>query len=672
MAIDIRASVTSNLGRLISASISDDYLQNSGLIRCSGSCEIAGLISPPVGSKVTFQYTKSGITRTIPRTLRVLSSFADPFRRITRVELGCKLTYLADLTDPINWSAFDDPENSELSEEDQRIVVIPISAGSVANKCLQQLGISASSMPLTNKFSVSNFDFSAGYVNILSDLLVSESYFGYLDATETLQVRSLSPQGGSGPVFTASDLIDISGIGVGQLPGEAVVTTYSSLKLRNPEDDDDEDVMRRNWEFENYYGPEQEITITGTEVGYGLFEEDKEVEETFRYTPYAQTISRYDSWDRLVKKVTSENTIAAEANPDYFAQALQAGRGVVLRADGGKILWKVTETEVTYVKPAVGTELPEGYDEIDTETTKVYMHELAALGGIPINYIRFPEGFTRPLFYQLFVMGSIFSSNNAPKSPPPSHELVEVSETRYLTNSRNLVIRSGLSRGPFIQAPVVNLGNFPVTRTTTNFRKIYGQTARGQQDLVADDSLNASNTIVKALRLVEDGQETRNVSGREAALQVRPGAGDRGIAGLADGGDPNNGYRTESTSQLELAIGSPTAQRRIEFSMPYAPDDTFVKSGVEPNVTFTAIRSDAKEKAAEFGRTQNRLLLGNRNGMNIQVSPERMPGAPFSPIGINARGIVGLYRTNGTSWTMDANGILASTDALYWGVLGAS
>lgn len=671
MAIDIRASVTCNLGRLISASISDDYLQGSGLIRCAGSCEIAGLISPPVGSKVTFQYTKSGITRTVPRTLRVLSSFADPFRRITRVELGCKLTYLADLTDPINWSAFDDPENSELSEEDQRIVVIPIRARSVANKCLQQLGISASSMPLTNKFSVSNFDFSAGYVNILSDLLVSESYFGYLDATETLQVRSLSPQGGNGPVFTASDLIDISGIGVGQLPGEAVVTTYSTLKLRNPEDDDDEDVMRRNWEFENYYGPKQEVTITGIEVGYGIGEEDREVEETFTYIPYSQTISQYDSWDRLVRKVTSENTIAAEANPDYFAQALQAGRGYILRIDGGKMLWKVTETVVTYVKSAVGTELPEGYDEVESETAKVYMHELAALGGMPINFIESEEGFTRPFFERVFINGSIFLTVNAPSGPPITGKLVEVTETRYLTNSRNLVIRSGLSRGPFIQAPIVNLGNFPVTRATTNFKKVYGQTARGQQDL-ASGLLNYPNTIVKALRLVEDGQETRNVSGREAALQIRPGAGDRGIAGSADGGDPNNGYRTESTSQLELAIGSPTAQRRIEFSMPYAPDDTFVKSGVEPNVTFTAIRSDAKEKAAEFGRTQNRLLLGNRNGMNIQVSPERMPGAPFSPIGINARGIVGLYRTNGTSWTMDANGILVSTDALYWGVLGAS
>ena len=76
MAIDIRATVSCSVGgtdvTLISASISDDYVQGTGLIKCKGSCEISGVITPAVGTAVTFSYTKSGVTRRIPRKLRVL------------------------------------------------------------------------------------------------------------------------------------------------------------------------------------------------------------------------------------------------------------------------------------------------------------------------------------------------------------------------------------------------------------------------------------------------------------------------------------------------------------------------------------------------------------------------------------------------------------------------
>ena len=97
MAIDIRATVTCSLGTLISASISDDYIQGSGLVKTKGSVELSEIVTPALGTAITFSYTKNGVTRNIPRKLRVLSSFADPFRRTTKVELGCKLTYLSDL-----------------------------------------------------------------------------------------------------------------------------------------------------------------------------------------------------------------------------------------------------------------------------------------------------------------------------------------------------------------------------------------------------------------------------------------------------------------------------------------------------------------------------------------------------------------------------------------------
>ncbi len=101
MAIDIRAEVSCSLGTIISGSFADDYLQGNGLIKTRGEVVLDGTQTPVVGTEVTFTYAKGGTTYTLPRVLRVLSSFADPFRRTTTVQLGCKLTYLENRKPPV-------------------------------------------------------------------------------------------------------------------------------------------------------------------------------------------------------------------------------------------------------------------------------------------------------------------------------------------------------------------------------------------------------------------------------------------------------------------------------------------------------------------------------------------------------------------------------------------
>ena len=107
---DIRAISTCSLGVIVdNANIDDSYINGgAGLIKTTGSVTIDGLITPAVGTLVSFSYTKSNVTRQIPRALRVLSSNADTATRRTAVELGCKLTYLDDLRERINWQALDD------------------------------------------------------------------------------------------------------------------------------------------------------------------------------------------------------------------------------------------------------------------------------------------------------------------------------------------------------------------------------------------------------------------------------------------------------------------------------------------------------------------------------------------------------------------------------------
>lgn len=604
MPIDIRASVTCSLGALISGRISDDYLQGSGLIKSRGSCEVSGLVTPAVGTSVTFSYTKAGITRTIPRTLRVLSSFADPFRRTTQIELGCKLTYMSDLQDSIKWTAFDDNENNDYDEDDQRIVTLPIRASSIMTKCLTEIGISASSSPLTNKFSIAEFDFSPGYVQVLSDLLVSESYFGYLDANEVLQIINLDQEATPGPAYTATDIVDIGPIGTGQLPGEAVTVSYSTLKLKQPEDTEAEDFEDNNairlWE--------RSVTTAGPNTYYIGDRVFSGLETTETLTVY----KRIGDSDLPIRRVTTETGSTAKI-------AGSIGTAYVDNDIGFNAITTTLRIEEEYIS----------YDDegnrIRTEVIQ-YDQALAIFGGVSLTYV--------------------FSARDY------------VSFNYVMLPSARTVNTYDIA------------GN--AQQETSSSYLLWPLTIQGQQ-AVAEyrDSLTNStsvsafvNSVAESGLVHERTTVTINTVGTDPGRRI-----DVINASYAKGGDPNNGWRTESKAELALALGSATAQRRIEFSMPYAPDDVFSGPSGGP---FTAVASDASVKAMRYGRVQNRLLLGNRSGVNIQVAPDRLPNAPFDSIYIAVTGLASMYRTNGNQWAFDSSGIVCSTDALYWGVAGKS
>ena len=152
MAIDIRAEVSCSLGTLISGSFADDYLQGSGIIKTRGEVVLNGTLTPQVGTSVTFSYDKAGSSYTVPRVLRVLSSFADPFRRTTTVQLGCKLTYLENRKPPV-----ENPNSKDENEVPCAVFLkatLPISAEYVFQQCLDALELDSDSIPLSNKSSV--------------------------------------------------------------------------------------------------------------------------------------------------------------------------------------------------------------------------------------------------------------------------------------------------------------------------------------------------------------------------------------------------------------------------------------------------------------------------------------------------------------------------------------
>lgn len=631
MTIDVRARITCSAGKLISASLSDDYVQGNGLIKTTGSCELAGAYSLLPGDEVIFSYTKSGITRKIPKILRVLSSFIDPFRNITTVELGCKLTYLQDLTDPINWDAFDDSENADRIREETAVVTVPIHAKSIMKKCLDELGIVATSNPLTNVFSIPEFDFSSGYVSILSDLLLSECYCGYLNEKEQLVVIDLRADSADGPVVTSDMIIDVSPIGIGQLPGDAVVVKYSTLKLKAPDGSEKEEVPPTAGEQPVIqWGRDFDRSETKSDIAITWQSETQSggtTAITDQYQVYSVLTTKETTTEYRLFKVENEDGTTTRKNLAIKKETIDTRSSIDVAANiasqyyANNIGFNIFPVQQRTVEKFEYNK----YGEPLRNIKEVFASAVWIIGSLGIDYV-FDDGVVSLLNTELSIGKTIEEFERS--------------------------------------------GNYEITRTQE-----YGtwdRTIRGQQAIALARKYLTTATktgefvdaiYALGLHLIDETIST-GITGSRAEQAPLPE--EITNAKDSDGTDSSNGYRTESKAEIELITGNTSAQRRIELSMPYTPDDTFAKIGDK----YFARTSDAKIKARNFGRIQNRMLFGNRTGMSIQVSPELIPNQPFSSIFIESNGVVGLYKINGASWTMDENGIIASIDAMFWGAAG--
>ena len=185
MTVDIRAKIYCDLGEVISGGFSDDHVQGTGLIRTRGDLVIKGLVKPSYGQLVQLGWKRGTVFSRVPRALRVLSYFADPFRRTTTIQLGCKFTLYENAAPGAEKDRYfyskEDDNNKALPCAVYDTGLLPISAGSIAAKCLYALGISGTT-GLTNYYAADKFDLGSGYVSVLNDLLYAESKVAYLRA----------------------------------------------------------------------------------------------------------------------------------------------------------------------------------------------------------------------------------------------------------------------------------------------------------------------------------------------------------------------------------------------------------------------------------------------------------------------------------------------------------
>jgi len=338
MTLDIRAKVFCDRGRVVSGGFSDDHVQGTGLIRTRGEIVLEGLVTLRPGNRIQLGYAKGGNVVRIPRALRVLSSFADPFRRVTTVSVGCKLTMLENFRENKKKLAAEDAENAAIPCEEYGKIPVNISFKFIAEECLKALKIDAAEpLSLIGSIAVDSFNFDDGYVQILGSILQSQSKIGYLNAAENLKVIDLLDGKGKSVVLDEDDLIDVAPVRSGDIPPEIVRVDYAYNRLSPPDKsaaNDPDTRAKRNWELDVTQG-EAEVTEIVYNGGVA----------SFRHYPVTVTRTSYDRLDRVVKREETTTAIGAKLNSAFVKESLEqtGGAGV-----GASVISQKTITLFSY------------------------------------------------------------------------------------------------------------------------------------------------------------------------------------------------------------------------------------------------------------------------------------------------------------------------------------
>lgn len=638
--IDIRAICTCSAGELISASTSDSYRAESGLIYQRGSCTVKGINALGIGTPVTFSYQGKNRGGSIKRRLLVLGSSVDGLKGVTNYELGCDLTLLANFREDKVYTrtGVGDPT---MDANDARVVTVPLLADSIANAILAKLGLSGS-CGLSNVFSVAAFDLSAGYVSVLSDLLQSECKVGYMAPSGgTLIVQNVLGSS-SGSAFDATSLIEMQPLSIGPVPAAKTVVSYSTRKLKKP---DESNTELLNWEKQESYGVPTTITVDNPVEPFVGGTAVWDVPDSFKYTytPYTLVETTYDTYDRVVTRKTTERSIVAEVAPSYIQHI--AGKYVVSTSFAGNTTYTQrtppegsvpietvsTQSFVYKVKaPPVfdGVVYPDGYEEIEREETLVEEPLLRLTGSTPV--------------YSYAGQVSVEYTYGS----DPTQRFVAKRDIRTFETSKG-------AQGQ------------QLSKTLTEQYLCHAYTQEGQQ-ILADalqkisqrspfDTTTANTLFVNAQTIKRLGTSVEINSGREVSLQQRPPEGERTA----------NGQTVEASSESETISGTGFGTQSL--SLPYAPDDRFIKAGAGYDV----IPSDAPVKARAYGQAQNKIRAGMRHGVNIKAAAFAYGGAPGGAAAVSVGGVGVFGLAEGVAYTMDSSGVIVSLDIVPLGTAGS-
>lgn len=697
MSLDVRAWIYCNLGTVISGNLQESSIIGAGLINVTGTLVLSGVYKIREGDPVELSYYKNNRIARLGRKLRVISVFANPATRQTEVSIGCYLTYQAQSAPPPQvLNSTNDTSTPDLTGLAALLLIKPISAKFVAETCCAELGLQHDPFPLTNEFYREKFEISGPYLNVVSDLLISENYVGYVDSTETLRFINLNDVGGRGPVLNETNIIDVSPINSGDPDADVVysIVQYTEIKLdasidadSEAEVEDIEDVLERNG-----------IPATPANIAVATGDDPTRTEvfpysmEGYSVEPAQVAVFRYqppipDDPDVTPPPALTQ-TITYNPSTRWRADYEGLFNRVMFREEITGGVWGDTYTTDSYEYSLANR----AETVIKTTTVEVPGAEIVMACGFPPEVIPpLPGniitvgGTDRRLKEKIVTttrtMGLVGSKEQPAESVMTTEyrtvamiytsggaaniqKIMESYTTRFegselaaavpvgdiLAYARSYVSLPATIRYSGKAAKASIFGTYPTVQTYTV------SAPRGKYPY----SVNSLTDEEKNSLLAQELESTQS-----AASSGLPGGSTTGTIDQA--GDSKAGYTGEVFQVPEIVYTKEAPKGIIlEFTPPYLSDDRVIASGGK----YSVVRSDAVTKAKALADRQNKLRFGKRNGQSVVFPVEYTPTRPYSPVYLEFLGVVGQYRTDSTNIVFDNTGILVSTDAIFVGGVG--
>jgi hypothetical protein len=249
MTVDFRATVATDLGVCISGDIGSNHIgDGTGLIKTSGRLLMDGILNPARGTPANLVIVRQqlGLITPFPKPMYVLRALPNVIERTTEIEIGCKLTLMQGLkrkelykaweNEPGSWITvpvpvpYGDTIGAQIFQYQTYrtfVAASTIRSQGVLEYCLDKIGLQLSddSADLDFVFLRSTINLESGYVQVIGDLIRSETKFGRIMPDGKLQIRGLNFQlGKRGPILTTDNLFSIEAIdGATQPPDEYTV-----------------------------------------------------------------------------------------------------------------------------------------------------------------------------------------------------------------------------------------------------------------------------------------------------------------------------------------------------------------------------------------------------------------------------------------------------------------
>lgn len=650
-AIDIRTRVYCNRGPVISGSLEENTIVGAGLVNVTGSIILNGVYRVKEGDIIELAYYKNNRIARLGRKLRATSVYANPVTRTTEIALGCLLTYNKDNEPPPKIVNSDgDTSLPDLTEIQKAVMIKPISAKYIAEQICAELGIQHEEFPLTNQFYSEEFEISGPYLNVLSDLLVSENYVGYINSEERLNFVNLLGEDSYGAVLDEFKVIDIEPINAGDPPADIVYSnvTYKSIRLDASATGDtgetDEEILSR-------------VGRADGRVTTQSYENNGTASRTFRW-------SSFDSLYKRIEGSEQESTVSwadtSNTSTDYELFESKTGSDSGSTGESSKSYRPVSAT--TYRGSAWGVTSSQTFYSYSSGDIKIVTKDDSSYDYLQtiVEACGFPAEVVEPSPYGLTHAGSKFADKSL-SAPSVNFSGVRILTTRQVTITKSTEDWSETTTQRWASRVLTSDGAADVQQYIQYLEKRYPIRA----DFFAALKSRLKTIIDYAADFVPAGT---SVSYSESAPKYEVSESQLNRRSQDDRrDDPKSGITYTIVDNPEIIYIKNTGTGiNLELTPPYMSDDQIIFNGLY----YEVVRSDAVEKATAFARTQNRLRYGYRNGQSIVYPIEYAPIAPFKPLYLSFGGVIGQFRSDRMNIAFDSSGILVSTDAIFWGGVG--